>query len=166
MRKRSAQVCKAVGVRMEARQGRDWRAPSRLGARQPSAKRHALNWRIRRLDASSSRSGHTPQPSVADCQITVDPSSSSHYPTRRTFVLHAVFPMTNTAHIPEDSPYDLGVPTELESYQNQCLMLLDELHEAWADIRRLKGDARTLVAMNDALRAELNALRAAQLRSN
>lgn len=74
--------------------------------------------------------------------------------------------MTNTAHIPEDSPYDLGVPTELESYQNQCLMLLDELHEAWADIRRLKGDARTLVAMNDALRAELNALRAAQLRSN
>nr|GFD42919.1 hypothetical protein [Tanacetum cinerariifolium] len=51
----------------------------------------------------------------------------------------------------------LGVPTELESYQHQCLMLVDELHEAWADIRRLKGDARTLVAMNDALRAELDA---------
>jgi hypothetical protein len=41
-------------------------------------------------------------------------------------------------------------------------MLVDEFHEAWADIRRLKGDARTLVAMNDALTAELNALRAAQ----
>lgn len=69
-------------------------------------------------------------------------------------------PMTNTAHILEESPYDLGVPTELESYQNQCLMLLDELHEAWADIRRLKGDTRTLVAMNDALVAEMKALKA------
>ncbi|RJX79045.1 hypothetical protein D3M70_16735 [Pseudomonas sp. LS-2] len=74
--------------------------------------------------------------------------------------------MTHTNHTPEDSAFDLGVPTELESYQHQCLMLVDELHEAWADIRRLKGDARTLVAMNDALRAELNALRAAQRRSN
>lgn len=74
--------------------------------------------------------------------------------------------MTDTTHIPEDSPYDLGVPTELESYQNHCLMLLDELHEAWADIRRLKGDTRTLVAMNDALTAELNALKAAQLRAH
>lgn len=74
--------------------------------------------------------------------------------------------MTNTAHIQDDSPYDLGVPTELESYQNQCLMLLDELHEAWADIRRLKGDTRTLVAMNDALRGELDALKAAQPRSH
>jgi len=70
--------------------------------------------------------------------------------------------MTDTTHFPEDSVFDLGVPTELESYQHQCLMLVDELHEAWADIRRLKGDARTLVAMNDALTAELNALRAAQ----
>ncbi|RJX82864.1 hypothetical protein [Pseudomonas sp. LS-2] len=70
--------------------------------------------------------------------------------------------MTHTNHTPEDSAFDLGVPTELESYQHQCLMLVDELHEAWADIRRLKGDARTLVAMNDALTAELNALRAAQ----
>ncbi|MFJ3487323.1 hypothetical protein ACIPL1_28460 [Pseudomonas sp. NPDC090202] len=60
----------------------------------------------------------------------------------------------------EDSPFDLGVPTELESYQHQCLMLVDELHEAWADIRRLKGDARTLVAMNDALMAEVKALKA------
>jgi len=66
--------------------------------------------------------------------------------------------MTDTV----DPAFDLGVPTELESDQHQCLMLVDELHEAWADIRRLKGDARTLVAMNDALTAELNALRAAQ----
>jgi hypothetical protein len=70
--------------------------------------------------------------------------------------------MTDTTHFPEDSAFDLGVPTELESYQHQCLMLVDELHEAWADIRRLKGDARTLVAMNDALTSELNALRAAK----
>jgi hypothetical protein len=74
--------------------------------------------------------------------------------------------MTHTIHIPEDSAFDLGVSTELESYQHQCLMLVDELHEAWADIRRLKADARTLVAMNDALTAELNALRAAQRRAN
>ncbi|WP_346830864.1 hypothetical protein ABDX87_28255 [Pseudomonas abietaniphila] len=74
--------------------------------------------------------------------------------------------MTYTAHISEDSPYDLGVPTELESYQNQCLMLLDELHEAWADIRRLKGDTRTLVAMNDALRAELDAVKADQKKAH
>jgi hypothetical protein len=74
--------------------------------------------------------------------------------------------MTHTNHTPEDSAFDLGVPTELESYQHQCLMLVDELHEAWADIRRLKGDARTLVAMNDALTAELNALGAAQRRAN
>jgi hypothetical protein len=74
--------------------------------------------------------------------------------------------MTDTNRIPEDSAFDLGVPTELESYQHQCLMLVDELHEAWADIRRLKGDARALVVMNDALTAELNALRATQRRTN
>lgn len=67
--------------------------------------------------------------------------------------------MTHTNHIPEDSAFDLGVPAELESYQLQCLMLVDELHEAWADIRRLKRDTRTLVAMNDALRAELDAVK-------
>jgi hypothetical protein len=39
-------------------------------------------------------------------------------------------------------------------------MLVDELHEAWADIRRLKGDTRTLIAMNDALQAELKGLKA------
>jgi hypothetical protein len=74
--------------------------------------------------------------------------------------------MTNLTQSLEDTAFDLGVPTELESYQHQCLMLVDELHEAWADIRRLKGDTRTLVAMNDALTAELNALRAAQRRTN
>lgn len=74
--------------------------------------------------------------------------------------------MTDTNQILKESAFDLGVPTELESYQHQCLMLVDELHEAWADIRRLKGDARTLVAMNDALTAELNALRAAQRTAN
>jgi hypothetical protein len=74
--------------------------------------------------------------------------------------------MTNLPQSLEDTAFDLGVPTELESYQHQCLMLVDELHEAWADIRRLKGDTRTLVAMNDALTAELNALRAAQRRTN
>jgi hypothetical protein len=47
--------------------------------------------------------------------------------------------MTNIAHILDDSSFDLGVPTELESYQHQCLMLLDELHEAWADIRNSKA---------------------------
>lgn len=79
---------------------------------------------------------------------------------------YGIFPMTDAAHIPEDSPFDLGVPTELESYQHQCLMLLDELHEAWADIRRLKGDTRTLVAMNDALTAELNTLKADQRKAH
>jgi hypothetical protein len=68
--------------------------------------------------------------------------------------------MSNLPLSHEDSAFDLGIPTELESYQHQCLMLLDELHEAWSDIRRLKGDARTLVAMNDALMAELKALKA------
>jgi len=76
------------------------------------------------------------------------------------------FSMTDKALIPENASFDLGVPTELESYQHQCLMLLDELHEAWADIRKLKGDTRTLVAMNDALTAELNALRAARPRAH
>ncbi|RJX74921.1 hypothetical protein [Pseudomonas sp. LS-2] len=70
--------------------------------------------------------------------------------------------MTDPTDIPENSPFDLGMRTVLESYQHQCLMLLDELHEAWADIRKLKGDARTLVAMNDALTAELRALKAAR----
>lgn len=74
--------------------------------------------------------------------------------------------MSDTAHSPDDCPFDLGIPTELESYQHQCLMLLDELHEAWADIRKLKGDTRTLVAMNDALTAELKALKAAQRRAH
>nr|WP_314576502.1 hypothetical protein [uncultured Pseudomonas sp.] len=72
--------------------------------------------------------------------------------------------MTNSNHIVEDSPFDLGVPPERESSQHQCLMLVDELDEAWADIGRLKGDARTLVAMNAALTEELNTLKAAQLK--
>ena len=97
---------------------------------------------------------------------TVDSYSYRDYPTGRTFVLQTVFPMSDTAHSPDDSPFDLGIPTELESYQHQCLMLLDELHEAWADIRKLKGDTRTLVAMNDALTAELKALKAAQRRAH
>ena len=75
-----------------------------------------------------------------------------------------VIPVTDSSQIPEDSLFDLGVPTELESYQHQCLMLLDELHAAWAHIRKLKGDTRTLVAMNDALAAELRALKKAQER--
>lgn len=75
-----------------------------------------------------------------------------------------VIPVTDSAQIPEDSLFDLGVSTELESCQHQCLMLLDELHAAWADIRKLKGDMRTLVAMNDALAAELRALKKAQER--
>jgi len=74
--------------------------------------------------------------------------------------------MTEATDIAADSSFDLGVPTELESYQHQCLMLLDEFHEAWADIRKLKGDARALVAMNDALTAELIVLRAAQQRTH
>lgn len=74
--------------------------------------------------------------------------------------------MTDSTDIPENPLFDLGVPTELESYQHQCLLLLDELHEAWADIRKLKGDARTLVAMNDALTAELKTLKAARPRAH
>jgi hypothetical protein len=67
--------------------------------------------------------------------------------------------MTHPPHLPDDSFLELGVPTELESYQHQCLMLVDELHDAWSDIRRLKADARTLIAMNDVLKAELKALK-------
>jgi len=68
--------------------------------------------------------------------------------------------MTNISQSLDDSPLDLGVPTELESYQHRCLVLVEELDEAWAHIRRLKGDTRTLVAMNDALRTELKDLKA------
>jgi hypothetical protein len=53
------------------------------------------------------------------------------------------------------------MPTELESYQNKCPMLLDEPQEAWSDIRRMKADALTLIAMNDGLKAELKALKPA-----
>lgn len=59
-----------------------------------------------------------------------------------------------------DSSFDPGIPTELESYQHRCLLLVEELHDAWAHIRRLKGDTRTLIAMNDALQAELKGLKA------
>lgn len=67
--------------------------------------------------------------------------------------------MNNPAYFRKDSACEFGVPTELESYQHQCLMLLDELQEAWSDIRRLKADSRTLIAMNDGLKAELKALK-------
>lgn len=67
--------------------------------------------------------------------------------------------MTNIYHSKRVFTLDLGVPTELESYQHQCLMLVDELHEAWSEIRRLEADARTLITMNDVLKAELNAVR-------
>jgi hypothetical protein len=67
---------------------------------------------------------------------------------------HPTQPIAHTA-------LDRGMPTELESYQHQCLMLLDELQEAWSDIRRLKADALTLIAMNDGLKAELKTLKLA-----
>lgn len=63
--------------------------------------------------------------------------------------------MTNLSQSKRLTALDLGVPTELESYQRQCLMLVDELHEAWSEIRRLRADARTLIAMNDVLKSEL-----------
>ena len=68
--------------------------------------------------------------------------------------------MTKPSQSLDDTSLDLGIPTELESYQHRCLVLVEELDEAWAHIRRLKGDARTLVAMNDALRMELRGLKA------
>lgn len=68
--------------------------------------------------------------------------------------------MTNISQSRDDSPLDLGVPTELESYRYRCLVLVGELDDAWAHSRRLKGDTRTLVAMNDALRTELKGLKA------
>ncbi len=69
--------------------------------------------------------------------------------------------MTYPTQLIADTALDRGMPTELESYQHQCLMLLDELQEAWSDIRRLKADTHTLIAMNDGLKAELKALKLA-----
>jgi hypothetical protein len=69
--------------------------------------------------------------------------------------------MTYPTQLVADTALDRDMPTELESYQHQCLMLLDELQEAWSDIRRLKADTHTLIAMNDGLKAELNALKLA-----
>lgn len=69
--------------------------------------------------------------------------------------------MTHSTQSIATTALDRGMPTELESYQHQCLMLLDELQEAWSDIRRLKADAHTLIAMNDGLKAELKALKLA-----
>jgi hypothetical protein len=68
--------------------------------------------------------------------------------------------MTNLLPSVDDSSFTLGAPTALESYQHRCLMLVDELHKAWAEIRRLKGDTQTLIAMNDALQAQLKGLKA------
>lgn len=69
--------------------------------------------------------------------------------------------MTHPTSCIANTALDRGMPTELESYQHQCLMLLDELQEAWSDIRRLKADAHTLIAMNEGLKAELKALKVA-----
>ena len=69
--------------------------------------------------------------------------------------------MTHPTQSIAHTALDRGMPTELESYQHQCLMLLDELQEAWSDIRRLKADALTLIAMNDGLKAELKTLKLA-----
>lgn len=68
--------------------------------------------------------------------------------------------MTDLNHSTRDKALALGLPTGLESYQRQCLMLVDELHEAWSEIRRLKADARTLTAMNDVLESELKVMKA------
>lgn len=69
--------------------------------------------------------------------------------------------MTHSTQSIPTTALDRGMPTELESYQHQCLMLLDELQEAWSEIRRLKADAHTLIAINDGLKAELKALKLA-----
>lgn len=69
--------------------------------------------------------------------------------------------MTQSTQSIATTALDRGMSTELESYQHQCLMLLDELQEAWSDIRRLKADTHTLIAMNDGLKAELKALKLA-----
>ena len=44
-------------------------------------------------------------------------------------------------------------------------MLLDQLHEAWVDIRELKNDTHS-GSDDDALTAELSALKAAQQRAH
>lgn len=54
---------------------------------------------------------------------------------------------------------ELGVPNLLTAYRYQCKMLVDELDDAWLEVRNAKVNIRKLVKMNDALTKQLAVLK-------
>lgn len=53
----------------------------------------------------------------------------------------------------------LGVPSLLQAYKQQQAMLVDELDDAWQEIRKSKQTITKLVAMNDKLIKQLAVLK-------
>jgi hypothetical protein len=54
---------------------------------------------------------------------------------------------------------ELGVPSPLQAYKQQQAMLVDELDDAWREIRESKQTITKLVAMNDKLANQLAVLK-------
>jgi hypothetical protein len=54
---------------------------------------------------------------------------------------------------------ELGVPNLLQAYKQQTRMLVDELDDAWSEVRKSKQTITKLVAMNDKLAKQLAVLK-------
>lgn len=54
---------------------------------------------------------------------------------------------------------ELGVPNLLQAYKQQTRMLVDELDDAWSELRKSKHTITKLVAMNDKLAKQLAVLK-------
>jgi cell division protein FtsB len=58
-----------------------------------------------------------------------------------------------------DEGNELGVPSLLVAYKQRCQLLMDELDDAWLDVRQTRRNVAKLVRMNASLSDELAALR-------
>ncbi|WP_346832647.1 hypothetical protein ABDX87_09590 [Pseudomonas abietaniphila] len=67
--------------------------------------------------------------------------------------------MTENKLPSDDSAFDLGVPSLLEAYKQQCKLLIDELDDAWLEVRQSRKNVAKLVRMNASMSDELAALK-------
>ncbi|SER06034.1 hypothetical protein SAMN03159444_03120 [Pseudomonas sp. NFACC02] len=67
--------------------------------------------------------------------------------------------MTDDNQPSDDFAFDLGMPSLLEAYKQQCKLLIDELDDAWLEVRQSRKNVAKLVQMNSSLSNELTTLK-------
>lgn len=49
----------------------------------------------------------------------------------------------------DNAAFELGMPTQLEMYQQQVVMLSDEVEDLYAELRRMRQERRKLITQYD-----------------